>query len=157
MYSKFDFCYTKRGVLSIIAKIFDTLGLISHFVMCGKILFHEVLRFGTSWNDLLPQDLNSKVRKCVNSSKHFKAWSVNRCYFKDMSWKNLSDLELHVFGDASDKVSGAYVCIRTCLNGNNYWTTVVASKSRVAPTKTVTLSRLELLGALLCARLVTFV
>ena len=132
MYSEFDFPYTK---ISIIAKIFDPLCLISPFVMCGKILFQEVWRSGISWDDLLLQAFNSKVWKSAKSSEHFKAWSVNRCYFKDMSRKNLPDLELHVFGDASEKAYGACVFIHTCLDGNSYRTTLVAPKSRVAQLK----------------------
>lgn len=155
--SQFGFSCTKRTVLSMIAKIFDPLGLISPYVVYGKILFQEVWRLGLAWDDALPSELQNRFRKWVESSVHFKGWSVNRCYFSNTPWNTLSKLELHAFGDASEKAYGACVFIRTFFDNGSYQTALVASKSRVAPIKTVTLPRLELLGALLCARLITFV
>lgn len=38
MYLEIEFPYTKRAVLSVIARLFDPLGLISPYVMCGKIV-----------------------------------------------------------------------------------------------------------------------
>lgn len=155
--SQFSFSCTKRTVLSMIARIFDPLGLISPFVVYGKILFQDVWRLGLSWDDVLPLDVKNKFRRWMESSVHFKGWSVNRCYFHNLPWKTLPSLELHAFGDASEKAYGACVYVRTCSASGSYQTALVASRSRVAPIKTITLPRLELLGALLCARLVTFV
>lgn len=69
----------------------------------------------------------------------------------------LRNVELHGFGDASEKGYGACVYLRATLEDNSSKVSLVASKSRVAPIKTVTLPRLELMGALLCSRLVDFV
>lgn len=74
-----------------------------------------------------------------------------------MSWKELSGLELHAFGDASDKGYGAYVYLRVPFVDGTYQVSLVVARSRVAPIKRVTLPRLELLGALFCARLLDFV
>ncbi len=82
---------------------------------------------------------------------------MDRCYFPFLKWNNLTDVELHAFGDASQKNYGACVYIRTCLPDGDYRVTLFISKSRVALINTITLPRLELMGALLCARLVSYV
>ncbi|XP_063607690.1 uncharacterized protein LOC134782212 [Penaeus indicus] len=75
----------------------------------------------------------------------------------EISWRELSGLELHAFGDASEKGYGASVYLRVPLVDGTYLVSFVVARSRVAPIKRVTLPRIELLGALLCARLLDFV
>lgn len=60
---------------------------------------------------------------------------------------------LHVFCDASERAYSAvaYLCGRN--KDGDIVTCFVASKSKVAPLKKITLPRLELLGALIGARL----
>lgn len=58
--------------------------------------------------------------------------------------------------DASQKGYGACVYLRV-PSVNKFKVSFVMSRGRVAPIKGISLARLELLGALLCARLVTFV
>ena len=64
---------TKRSVLSLLVKIFDPLGLISPFVMFGKILFQDIWRLGLLWGDLLPLELQIKFEKWVESAKFLKS------------------------------------------------------------------------------------
>ena len=63
---------------------------------------------------------------------------------------------IHGFGDASTKAYGAAVYIWCVDEAGHISTHLVTSKSRVAPTKTVALPRLELLAALTNARLLKF-
>lgn len=148
---------TKRSILSVIAKIFDPLGLISPFVMYGKILFQELWKLNVSWDEEMPSDLKVRFQKWLLSSQSLKSFHVNRCYFPGLSWGELRNVELHGFGDASEKGYGACVYLRVTSEDNVSRVSLVASKSRVAPIKSVTLPRLELMGALLCSRLVDFV
>ena len=82
---------------------------------------------------------------------------MDSCYFPCVKWNSLTDVEFHAFGDAPEKGYGACMYIRSSLPDGAHKSVLVASKSRVAPIKTVSLPRLELMGALLCARLVSFV
>lgn len=76
----------------------------------------------------------------------------------DRPWdENIGSLELHGFGDASEKGYGACVYLRTPNAMGSFKTSLIIAKGRVDPLKRVTLPRLELLGALICARLVKFV
>ena len=68
-----------------------------------------------------------------------------------------SRIELHGFGDASPKAYGAAVYIRVTDKQGQISSQLVMSKSRVALIKTVSLPRLELLAAVVNARLLKFV
>ncbi|XP_068208316.1 uncharacterized protein [Palaemon carinicauda] len=49
--SQFEVISTKRNVLSVIARCFNPLGLISPFVMLAKILFQDIWRLGLNWDE----------------------------------------------------------------------------------------------------------
>ena len=68
-----------------------------------------------------------------------------------------SSIELHGFDDASTRAYGAAVYIRRVDETGHISTHFVMSKSIVAPTKTMSLPRLELLAAVTNARLLKFV
>ena len=54
---------TKQSVLSFIAKVFDSLGLIIPFVMYGKVLFQDIWRLDLLWDDLLSLEQQIKFQK----------------------------------------------------------------------------------------------
>nr|XP_027223343.1 uncharacterized protein LOC113815478 [Penaeus vannamei] len=124
---------TKRAILSLIARLFDPLGLISPFVMYAKILFQDIWRLGLDWDELLPKEVQNKFQNWVKSIAALKYWKINRCYFPEMPWKELSGLELHAFGDASEKGYGACVYLRVPLVDGTYQVSLVVARSRVAP------------------------
>jgi len=68
--------------------------------------------------------------------------------------EEINSYEIHGFCDASASAYAAvvYTVIRTTMGG---FVRFIASKTRVAPTQTQTIPRLELLSALLLARLIT--
>ena len=63
---------------------------------------------------------------------------------------------LHGFGDASPHAYGACIYL-VKTNPGGYESSLIISRARVAHIKELSLPRLELLGALLCARLIKFV
>lgn len=63
---------------------------------------------------------------------------------------------LHAFCDASLKAYGACIYLQAIDEDNNLSSSLICSKSRVAPvkSKTITLPRLELCGAVVLVRLI---
>ncbi|XP_064488036.1 uncharacterized protein LOC135400187 [Ornithodoros turicata] len=61
--------------------------------------------------------------------------------------------ELHVFADASPRAYGAALYLRTIASQGQWNCSLLISKGRVAPLKTISLPRLELIGCLTAARL----
>lgn len=69
--------YTKRAVLSCITRLFDPLGFISPFIMYVKILFQDMWKAGSGWDEVLPDELY-KFQKWFNDISQFKSWKVQR-------------------------------------------------------------------------------
>ncbi|KAK4317024.1 hypothetical protein Pmani_011836 [Petrolisthes manimaculis] len=120
-------------------------------------LFQELWKLGLSWDEEMPSELKSKFQGWLSSGQSFKKFHISRCYFRHKPWEKLNNVKVHGFGDASEKGFGACVYLRVPMENNSYKVSLVTSKSRVAPIKTITLPRLELMGSLLCSRLVNFV
>ncbi|KAK4324412.1 hypothetical protein Pmani_004972 [Petrolisthes manimaculis] len=153
----FDLIFTKRNVLSLIARLFDPLGLISPFIMYAKILFQEIWRLGLCWDEALPHDLQLRFQSWISSIELIKNFEINRCYFPGLSLTSVEGLEVHAFSDASEKGYGSCMYFRVPKSDEEFHISFVMSRTKVAPIKRVTLPRLELLGALLSARLMHFV
>ena len=77
--------------------------------------------------------------------------NIPRCYHKKET--SISSFELHGFCDASEVVYGAVVYLRMTDSTGDVQTSLVTSKTKVAPIKRLTIPRLELCGAQLLAQL----
>ncbi|KRX15912.1 hypothetical protein T07_11881 [Trichinella nelsoni] len=66
-------------------------------------------------------------------------------------------MDLHGFADESGSAFGAVVYLRLVHGNGKVEVRFLAAKSRVAPIKKLSLPRCELMAALLCDRLVTYV
>ena len=146
---------TKRSLLSIASKIFDPMGLLSPYILRAKILFQELWSRGLQWDQRLPEDILSQWKRWKEESKQIPNIKVPRCFVTDQN--EIKSIELHGFGDASPKAYGAAVYLRITDIKGKIHTSLVMSKSRVAPLKIVTLPRLELLAAVINTRLTHFV
>ena len=80
---------------------------------------------------------------------------IPRCYFRENDHTPVS-IELHGFSDASSYAYAAVAYLRVELE-SSVKSELVASKTRVAPLSGQTIPRLELLGAVILARLVKHV
>jgi hypothetical protein len=144
---------TKRSVLKVVAKLYDPLGFLSPLFTTIKIIFQELCKLKTDWDDPLPEDLRSRYLNWLADLDKVEPFSVERCYFNDIDGDIVS-LEIHGFGDSSEAAYAAVVYLRIETTTNVY-AKLVMSKSRVAPLARQTIPRLELLAALILARLVS--
>ena len=147
---------TKRMVLSLIARLFDPLGFLSPFLMTLKCLFQELWKLGIEWDAEIPENCRKVVETWLSGLSLLKDWEIPRA-FSFGKWKDVVAVQLHGFGDASEKGYGACVYVVLERNDGTLSSTLVLSKAKVAPLKKVTLPRLELLGAVVVAQLLEFV
>ncbi|XP_067204524.1 uncharacterized protein [Linepithema humile] len=145
---------TKRCVLSTIARFFDPLGWITPIVISAKIFMQELWIRRVDWNSTLPGDL----RDWWNSYYH-SLFELRHITIPRWTRQSSSDLEvkLHEFADASTRAYAAVVYIRILSSLDYFHTTLIISKSKVAPIKTISIPRLELCAAVLLTRIIAFV
>ena len=111
----------------------------------------ELWKQHLEWDEPLPKELSTAWTAIVKEIEGATQTTLPRRYFQH-SKLNLGNTQLHFFADASTKAYGAVAYLS---NGNQ--TSLVISKSRVAPLKQLTLPQLELMAALTAARLANFV
>lgn len=140
---------TKRDILSVIAQIFDPLGLISPCVILMKILLQKLWLQRLSWDDELPPEIKQAWREVVDTLPGLNSLRIPRRVICD----SYSSLELHIYTDASERAYGACVYVRSTNDEGEVSVHLLIAKSRVAPIKPATIPRLELCGALIGARL----
>lgn len=145
-------CCTKRTLLQTAARIYDPVGFISPFIIRIKLILQDTWIKGLEWDDQLPPDLEAEYRKFTTESNELLNISIDRKYFQNCS-KMIKDVVIHIFCDASLKAYGAVAYFRYVDNEQKIKTSFILSKSRVAPLKKLTLPRLELMGAIIGARL----
>ena len=151
-----DLMITKRVVLSLVSRLFDPLGFLNPFQVTAKILFQDLWKLSVDWDDPIPDELQLAFSTWITDLQLIKSWVIPRRYF-DIPWREASQLQLHAFGDASERAYGACVYLRVSKPDRSFSSTLVISKVKVAPLKNLTIPRLELMGSLLCARLLVFV
>ncbi|GFT98363.1 zinc finger protein 227 [Trichonephila clavipes] len=105
----------------------------------------------TDWDEELLPDIREKFEQWCSEASFLCELQIPR-YALGCDSVNCTECEIHKFSDASIKayVAVSYVRLRTFDKISVH---LLASKSRVAPLKVLTLPRLELMGALLAARL----
>lgn len=146
---------TKRGALSMLASIFDPLGLVSPVVLKGRLILQETCKEGLDWDDALPQRLLELWNDWVKDLKMLSSIQIPRCYFNkaEAPW---SHAELHHFADASSCGYGECSYLRVIDKSGTPHCALVIAKAKVAPIKTVTIPRLELQAAVLAVRVAQF-
>ena len=143
---------TKRSVLHYSASIFDPLGFLTPFTIRVKCLLQEMWERGLSWDEDLPADLNQQWNSWRSELPLIHQISIPRWYGKN-DQQSSKPSRLHVFCDASEKAYSAVAYLQWEVRDKEMAVSLVASKSRVAPLKKLSLPRLELMGALIGARL----
>ena len=134
---------TKMEVLRASSKIYDPLGILTPVTIRAKILMQELWKGGYGWDEPLPQERQKKWLALSNDLDTATQTQIPRRYFLSSStWP--SNTTLYIFVDASVKAYGAVAYV---ANGTE--TSMVMTKTRVAPLKKLTLPQLELMAAVI--------
>ena len=142
---------TKRSILSVAAKIYDPLGLISPVTLRFKQMFQELCKSKVDWDEPLNDEFCEEWNQIIEKLKEASHLSIRRCYCPELFGSEVKSTELHSFGDASESSYGACVYLR-CEHLEGIHCDLIASKTRVAPMSKQTIRRLELLSSLLASR-----
>ena len=138
---------TKRKLLSTLAKLFDPLGLVSCVILM-KILFQQ----NVTWDEELVGKHAKLYLDWIDDLKRVETITLNRCVYSGVG-EEIQSCELHGFGDASERAYCAMVYF-VCRTSTAVYVQLLAAKTSVAPLKALTIPRLELMSALMLAKLV---
>lgn len=146
---------TKRNVVSLSARFFDPLGIMSPVTVMFKIFFQKLCESKVDWDEPLPANLISQWERLLRALEGpTTVLTVPRYYAN--STEGTSTLQLCGFCDASTSAYAAVVYLR--IEGESrVCVQFVAAKTRVSPSVKFTIPRLERLSALLLAKLITSV
>ena len=114
----------------------------------------EVWLSGFEWNERLPPELSAKVDAWFAELSTLSEVKVLRCL---QLKKEVKCAKLHTFVDASQEAYGATVYIKIEYQDESLSVRWVASKTKVASFHSISIRRLELMGAILGNRLVNLV
>ncbi|KAK3895731.1 hypothetical protein Pcinc_000654 [Petrolisthes cinctipes] len=143
---------TRRGLLSILAKVYDPFGVISPLLHQAKLLLHQMCYEKYEWDDPMSGEMLKYEKWCSNLD-HIGEVTVSR-------WvricKVVSTLEMHPFADASSTGYAACSYLRILYEDGEIDVTFMLGKCRVVPFKPIlSIPRLELIAAVLSVQLAT--
>jgi hypothetical protein len=141
--------FTKREVLSLIARLFDPAGWLAPIVVVAKIIMQQIWLDKTDWDVKLTPNTLAQWKTFVENYPSISLVRIPRW----VSLTKRSHIQLHGFCDASEKAYAAVLYMRCEVNDQTS-VTLLTAKTKVAPIKTVSLPRLELCGALLLAQMI---
>ncbi|XP_055589664.1 uncharacterized protein LOC129741877 [Uranotaenia lowii] len=143
---------TKRVVLSCVMGFFDPLGLLAPFTVHGKTLIQDLWRSGCDWDQELSSECFGTWKRWIDLLPLVRTIRIPRCYLGQIHSKDVTSLDLHVFTDASETAYGCVAYFRVTWAGGIKCSLVMA-KSKVAPLKQQSIPRLELMAAVLGAKM----
>ena len=145
---------TRRILLSQVNGIYDPIGLASPFIVRAKLLLRDLTAAKVGWDEPLSEEDRLKWYGFFN-----ELFKMNNIIFprsakpKDAQGKP----SLVIFSDASKLAFGACAYLRWMIEEGTFISRLLMAKSKLAPTKELTMPRLELNGALLSARMKHFI
>ncbi|GFW32850.1 integrase catalytic domain-containing protein [Trichonephila clavipes] len=75
--------YTKREVLSVIAKLYDPLGFLGPVIAKAKVFLQQLWQCKLDWDDVLPNSIANEWRKFVTTLKCIEEVKINRFIMAD--------------------------------------------------------------------------
>lgn len=141
--------WTKRTILSHVQRTFDPLGLVSPLLVTGRAVFQDSWRARLAWDEPLTHELRERWTAFIEQLAEVSSLTFSRPLRPADAVPGSE--ALHCFSDASGTAYGACVYLTTRRRGGEMASTLVASRTRLAPIKMLTTPRLELCGAVIAA------
>lgn len=139
---------SKLLIISEISQVFDPVGLIVPVTIGAKILIQELWKQAIDWDLPVPKSTARTYAELRADLKQISEICTMRSLYL---YKGIS--ELHVFADALQNAYAA-VMYAPVVSSNDTFTTIICAKSKVALIKPVSITRLELCGAVLATKLI---
>lgn len=144
-------CKSKRSILSVIAQIYDPLGLIGPVIVKAKLFMRRLWKLSVNWDDKLPSEFVLKWNSYKERLEVMEEIQIPRQI--QMVIKSAIEVEMHGFCDASQVAYGACLYLCSVDSMGKRTARLLTSKSRIALMKIISIPRLELCSTVLLAKL----
>ena len=139
--------FTRRGLLSTVSSLFDPLGFLSPVILPAKILLQALCKMeNLKWDEEVPDKYRLDWEKWLEDLHDLDHLKVNRC-IKPCDFGDVTSSELHLFTDGSQRGYGVAAYIRLTNMKGRVHISLLVGKSRVAPTKSISIPKMELTAA----------
>jgi len=142
---------TKQKIFSQAFSIWDPRGLLLPFSIRSKIILLNLNRMKYGWDDELKGADHREWREWCKEAEKLDEVRITRALLQGQ--KLIRETTLHVFCDASQDAYGACAYLRRVFTDDTVECSLIAVKGRVAPLKSQSVCRLELMGALVTVQL----
>ena len=146
----------KRDVVSLASRIFDPMGILSPVTIQFKVLFQKICELKIGWDDYVSGDPLKRWKSLIHGLAQSSPLCIPRYLFQHVEDYTDAVYSLQGFSDASQEAYAAVIYLKV-VTSDAVQVRLVASKTRVAPAKGMTIPRLELLAALLLSKLMVSV
>ena len=144
---------TLRQLFSLVSSILDPIGLLSQLVIQFKIILQSLWKLGQTWDQAIPDHIQTSVNKLTDCYRAMPPVSVPRRTFR-----SATIVELRVFTVSSNSAFAAVIYARqTSFSHTSAQQIFVIGKSRVSPIKQKSIPKLEIEAAVLGVRLLGIV
>lgn len=141
---------TKRSILSMVARLFDVLGLVGPVILYAKLLIKELWLCDIGWDDTPPDGIIHRFSALRQEFPLLSTLKIPR----HVGVFNDSTVVLVAFCDASMNGYGSVIYLHSTDPNGKVTVRLLCAKSKVSPTKVTTLARLELCAAVLMSKLI---
>ncbi|CAH0713895.1 unnamed protein product, partial [Brenthis ino] len=124
---------TKRSIMSDAFKIFDSLGLLSPYIMQPKLMLQKLWKLKSDWDQPVPIDIENAWRDFSRDLLLISNFQIPRFVLSESP----QIIDIHCFSDASLVSYGACIYARVTSSNNHIAVKLLCSKSKVAPLKPV--------------------
>ena len=139
-------------MLSFVSSLFDLLGVTAPFILPGKQILQRLCQLNYDWDEEIRDEQLVAWNAWQESLHELSHVTIPRCLKINLA-ENLRSVELHSFSDACRLGYGTVTYLRLVDVNGKVNAVFLVGKSRVTPTKQVTIPRLELTAAVLAAKL----
>ena len=143
---------SKRMIIGSAPKMHDPIGFISPIVVKVKMMIQVLWAAGVEWDEnLIGTQVAEEWLRWREDLQNLQHLEINRKYVPVSA--NVINREVHIFNDASEKAYATVAYLRNEHADGSVTISFITSKTKVAPLKVITLPRLELMSAVIGARL----
>lgn len=142
----------KRTILSQIGRQFDPLGFVAPCIFYAKSFMQKLWIKNLSWDEAIPPDLEKEWLTYVSELPLLS----NMRHDRQATVRQHSRYQIIGFCDASSLGYAAVIYLRSLNDDGQVKVSLIIAKSKVAPLKTISIPRLELMAAHLLAKLLKY-